>query len=168
MKIGNYRVYLKNHDLIALLIIYGWSTWYFLSSDQLGQHEQTMAFIAPMYYVLLALGVLYLFKTLKIEKIEEGSAVPAEEQVPVWDRARTWLLKNRRMIGFVVFLALYLFIMPKLGFIISTILYLAGTTIWLGNRNKLQIAVVSLAATLITYFLFEKFFLVKLPHGLFY
>lgn len=168
MKIGKYRIYLKNHDLIALLIIYGWSTWYFFSSNKLGQHKQTMAFIAPMYYVLLVLGVLYLFKTLKIEKIEGEPEVPAEKKIPVWDQGRSWLLENRRMIGFVVLLALYLFIMPKLGFIISTILYLSITTIWLGNRNKLQIVVVSLAATLITYFLFEKFFLVRLPHGLFY
>lgn len=168
MKIGKYRIYLKNHDLIALLIIYGWSTWYFLSSDKLGQHEQTMAFIAPMYYVLLVLGVLYLIKTLKIEKTEGEPEAAAEKPVSVLDQGKTWLLENRRMIGFVVLLALYLFIMPKLGFMISTILYLVVTTIWLGNRNKLQIAAVSLAATLIIYFLFEKFFLVRLPHGLFY
>lgn len=168
MKIGKYRIYLKNHDSIALLIIYGWSTWYFLSSNKLGQHEQTMAFITPMYYVLLALGVLYLSKTLKIEKNRDESVTSGEERTPVWPCMRTWLLKNQRMIGFVVILVLYLFAMPKLGFIISTILYLAAATVWLGNRNKLQIAAVSLTATLVIFFLFEKVFLVKLPHGLFY
>ena len=162
MKIWKYRVSLKNHDLPALLIMYGWATWYFFSSNRLGQHEQTMAFIAPMYYIMLGLLVLYLAKTLSIEKLDEASASP---KLPAGLLAGWWH-SHRRMAGFIALLVLYLLTMPRLGFLLSTILYLALTTVWLGNRSKLQIACVPIGSALVLYFLFEKVFMIRLPSGL--
>lgn len=165
MRIGKYKIYLKNHDLIALLIMYGWSTWYFFSSNKLGQHEQTMAFIAPMYYVMLGLLVLYLCKTLVVEKVEKAETAEREAGPSVKERAQQAWGKYKRMLGFVLLLSLYLISMPRLGFVISTVLYLALTTVWLGNRNKVQIVLVSVVSALAVYFLFEKFFMVHLPSG---
>lgn len=164
MKIWKYKVSLKNHDLPALLIMYGWATWYFFSSNGLGQHEQTMAFIAPMYYIMLGLLVLYLVKTLSIEKLDKGA--DAASPKPSAGLLAEWWRSHRRMAGFIALLVLYLLTMPRLGFILSTILYLALTTVWLGNRNRLQIVCVPVCSALVLYFLFEKVFMIRLPSGL--
>lgn len=166
MKIGRYKIYLKNHDLIALLIMYGWSTWYFFSSNKLGQHEQTMAFIAPMYYIMLALLVLYLLKTLVIEKVDGIETAEQTVAPTVKNRIQAFWVKYKRTFGFIILLSLYLFGMPRLGFILSTILYLALTTAWLGNRSKIQILLISVISSFVVFFLFEKFFMVHLPSGI--
>lgn len=164
MRIGKYRVYLKNHDLPALLMMYGWATWYYFSAGRLGHRETNMAFIQPMYFIMLALGVIYLLKAVTIERPDgsEGAA----DTMSLTVRFRRWYEANGRLSGFLALLVIYLFVMEKIGFFVSTASYLATATIWLGNRNKWQIFLVPVLATAAVYFIFTNFFYVKLPSGI--
>ncbi len=59
--------------------------------------------------------------------------------------------------------ALYLTILPYLGFIILTPIFMFGMMYIFGLRKWLKMGIISVVATVIVYILFDRFFMVLLP-----
>jgi hypothetical protein len=70
--------------------------------------------------------------------------------------------------GLLVLIALYVKLMSYLGFIPVSIVFLALLTLVAGSRKPLGILVFSVSTTTIVYLLFQKFFNVQLPAGIFF
>ncbi len=70
--------------------------------------------------------------------------------------------------GLLLLIALYVKLMSYLGFIPVSIVFLGILTWAAGSRKPLGIAVFSITTTTIVYLLFQKFFGVQLPAGIFF
>ena len=60
-------------------------------------------------------------------------------------------------------LSIYVYIMDYIGFLIATVLFLVAAMYIFGERRKLILAGVSIAASVIVYFLFTEAFMIVLP-----
>lgn len=70
--------------------------------------------------------------------------------------------------GLLLLIALYVKLMSYLGFVPVSIVFLAVLTWAAGSRKPLEIAFFSVTTTTIVYFLFQKFFSIQLPAGIFF
>lgn len=59
----------------------------------------------------------------------------------------------------------YLFLMGKIGYIASTVLFMVASLIYLKLKNRIVLAVLSVVLTIILYFVFTNFLTVILPRG---
>ena len=70
--------------------------------------------------------------------------------------------------GLLLLIALYVKLMSYLGFIPVSIVFLALLTWIAGSRKPLGILIFSFSTSIIVYLLFQKFFAVQLPAGIFF
>ena len=70
--------------------------------------------------------------------------------------------------GLLLLIALYVKVMSYLGFIPVSIIFLSLLTWFAGSRKPVGIAIFSITTTAIVYVLFQKFFAVQLPAGIFF
>lgn len=70
--------------------------------------------------------------------------------------------------GLLLLIALYVKLMSYLGFIPVSLVFLGILTWAAGSRKPLGIAVFSITTTTLIYLLFQKFFGVQLPAGIFF
>lgn len=167
MKLGKFRISLKNHDAPILLLIYGWGTFYYFQTGKMRQAAMMLALIQPIYLIMVGLGIVYLARTVKIERVDGGGEQPADPAAAAEaSGAPGWWSRNSRIVGFTGILALYLLVMNRIGFTVATTLYLGGTMRFLGMKKWLPLCVISVASALAVYLIFGKFFYVKLPEGL--
>lgn len=64
--------------------------------------------------------------------------------------------------------AVYLVIMPYLGFVLSTILLYVVVTLLMGSRNWIGILILSVVLTMVVYCVFKLGLSLRLPTGLFF
>jgi putative tricarboxylic transport membrane protein len=57
-------------------------------------------------------------------------------------------------------------LLPALGLYVASALYLAVSMRWLGHHRWLTVAVLAIGLPLVTFFIFERWFLVPMPKGL--
>lgn len=127
--------------------------------------------------VMLIMGVLLLIRTLvemrqsksaahavaeenpAAELEELGVNVPEEEEVkPSKEfRHRQWVM--------VALLMVYFLIMNHVGFLVSTILFLAASTWLLGLRRIIPLALTSVLSSFVIIYLFSTILSVPLPRG---
>ncbi len=62
----------------------------------------------------------------------------------------------------------YVFFMSKIGFIISTLVFLPVTMHFMGYKNKIKSIIISLGITFFVYILFVKIFEISLPAASFW
>lgn len=71
----------------------------------------------------------------------------------------------RRVLSVVIPTAIYVGAMPFTGLYVASILFIGWFMRWLGKYRWLTVVAVALAMPIITYFIFERWFLVPLPKG---
>ena len=71
----------------------------------------------------------------------------------------------RQVLAVVIPTAIYVAAIPFIGLYVSSIVLIAFFMRWLGKYNWLIIATVAIVMPVITYIVFEKWFLVPLPKG---
>ena len=70
-----------------------------------------------------------------------------------------------RIVIYCVAILIYILLMDKLGYIISTIVFAVYSLIFMHNKNKLVIVALPVIFALLMYFIFLKFLYVTLPTG---
>ena len=93
-----------------------------------------------------------------------------------WIRKRKTILEEdaggmekKRVLYIVVYcvaVLLYILLIDKLGYVVSTVLFGIYSLIYLGNRNKLAIIIIPLAAAVVLYLMFSNILFVQLPSGI--
>jgi putative tricarboxylic transport membrane protein len=69
------------------------------------------------------------------------------------------------IIPYCLMIAVYLFLMGKIGYIASTVVFMISSLLYLKLKNKILMIVLSVVLTIILYFVFTNFLTVILPRG---
>lgn len=69
------------------------------------------------------------------------------------------------IIPYCLMIAVYLFLMGKIGYIASTVVFMISSLLYLKLKNKILLVVLSVVLTVILYFVFTNFLTVILPRG---
>jgi putative tricarboxylic transport membrane protein len=85
-------------------------------------------------------------------------------EVPVAASFADWR-QLRSVVSVVIPTAVYVLLVPYLGIYLASALLIGTFMKWLGRYDWGRTAALSLAVPLITYFMFERWFLVPLPKG---
>lgn len=148
----------KAADFWISILIIAISIIFFISADAMPDSDRG---IGPGDYpkvicaVLFVLGVIQLASTLISSK-----GFPLIDFKTINGR---YLLRALIMLSFTV---LYYKLMRKVGFLITTPIYLFASFMLFGYKKKIIAAVIAIVFSVVVYFLFTKVFLVVLPRGI--
>ena len=70
-----------------------------------------------------------------------------------------------RIILYCLAILAYIILIPYMGFLISTILFVVFSLIFQGNKNKLLLILLPILLSVVMYYIFKEFLMVKLPFG---
>ena len=145
---------------LGLLILSGW-----LYSDLGKIPSNPLVPIGPAFYprflflLILALSLVLVVRDLISRPRSEGKERSS---------LKTWLKSYQAtLISFLVF-TLYVLLLPKLGYLLSTFLFVSALHWLLGMPRWRRLAgslVLGIATSLITYLIFESYLRVFLPIG---
>ena len=71
----------------------------------------------------------------------------------------------RQVLSVVVPTAIYVGVMPFIGLYLASMVFIAWFMRWLGKYPWLTVLAISLGMPIVTYFIFERWFMVPLPKG---
>jgi putative tricarboxylic transport membrane protein len=101
-----------------------------------------------------------------------GIAIVAASAVNLWNALREddkglfaeWG-QLRQVMSVVVPTAIYVGVMPFTGLYLASMIFIAWFMRWLGKYSWLTVAAVAIGMPVVTYLIFERWFLVPLPKG---
>ena len=108
-------------------------------------------FVLSGSYLMIFLALVSWFRAKKNRKID------AEKSMDI-----------KRVIYIAVYclaILMYIFLIDKLGFIISTILFGIYSLVYMKNKNKIVILILPIVVTVVLYYMFANFLFVTLPSG---
>jgi putative tricarboxylic transport membrane protein len=121
--------------------------------------------IGPAFYprIILLLTIL-----LSLILVIQGLGARQREKNKESTSSESWLKKYRpTLLAFLVF-GLYVLLLPKLGYLLSTIMFVTALQWLLGAPSLRRLPgslVVGVGTSLVTYMVFEKYLHVFLPKG---
>lgn len=102
--------------------------------------------------VSYAMTIYLLLKSVVKMKTEEKQKTEAAEQAKI-------------IVPYCLMITVYLFLMSKIGYIASTVVFMIASLIYLRLKNKVVMIVLSVVMTIVLYFVFTNFLTVILPRG---
>ena len=108
----------------------------------------------PMVLLIIsyAMTIWMLVGSVLKQKKEEKQETQVMEQVKI-------------IVPYCLMITVYLFMMGKIGYIASTVLFMIASLVYLKLKNKMVLIVLSIVMTVILYFVFTNFLTVILPRG---
>ena len=108
----------------------------------------------PLVLLIISyvMAVYLLVTSVLKQKKEEKQETQVMEQVKI-------------IVPYCLMIAVYLAMMSRIGYIASTVLFMAASLIYLKLKNKVVLVVLSVVLTIILYFVFTNFLTVILPRG---
>lgn len=103
-------------------------------------------------YILIAYGLVRWFIAFRRGDFKDEVGLPPKRVV--------------YMAVYIGAILLYIFLLDKLGYVLSTFLFGVYSLIYMKNKNKIVIIVLPLVTALLMYFLFKNFLFVRLPQGI--
>lgn len=162
----------KNKNLIAGIFIFLFSLFFFLFSFSIKLTNIDKMVGSRAFPQIVTVLMMILSAWLIISSIYNNrKGIKAEQDDKEGDRENRDGPKPNYINTVLVFacLAIYIFLLDKLGFIIATILYLFSQMYVLETESKKKIGkyvVISVITTFIIYFVFTKRFSLVLPRGI--
>lgn len=94
------------------------------------------------------------------------SLLSYRQQEPFTPERRARLLEiMKSIVTYIVLIAAYVFLIEKIGYLISTLLFCAASLLLLKCSSKKTIILLPIVLTLLVYFVFTRFLMVSLPQG---
>jgi len=160
--------FMKKGEIIANFVIVLFFIFLFICSFQLRQVKR-FGEVGSGFWPMLTLALAILLSLIMLlsnlikynrEKKQTGSVEPTSAEAKVE-------IKNlRKKIALsMVFLLFYIIIMPWIGFILATFLYILGFILLLGERRKLVLILSPVLATALIVIIFAKFIAIPVPKG---
>lgn len=75
------------------------------------------------------------------------------------------LEQAKTIVPYCLMIIAYIWLLNKLGYIISTVIFMIASLIFLKLKNKVLMIVLSVVVTLVLYYIFTNFLVVVLPKG---
>lgn len=99
-----------------------------------------------------AMTIFLLINSVRKMKLENKQETKVKEQMMI-------------IFPYCLMIALYLFLMGKIGYILATIVFMIASLIYLKLKNKVVMVVLSVVMTVVIFFVFTNFLQVILPRG---
>jgi|GEM_PF-6370886 len=152
-----FRYLIKNYLFGLLALVF--TITYVISINSLPKETITfprviLIFLVPLFIWNFAESVMNFRKTLQSEEPEEKKL-----------DCSLHLTKARLFVMLVTLI--YIFLMPTLGFVVTTPLYLAVLALFLGVRKPVRLIVFVVVFTAVVYVIFAMWLKVQIPQGLF-
>ena len=108
----------------------------------------------PLVLLLIsyAMTIILLISSMVKMKTENKQETQVAEQAKI-------------IIPYCLMIAGYLFLMGKIGYILSTVVFMIASLLYLKLKNKILMIALSVVLTVILYFVFTNFLTVILPRG---
>lgn len=108
----------------------------------------------PMALLAVAgvMTIYLLVKSMLKMKNEEKEETQVIEQIKI-------------IVPYCLMIGVYLFLMNKLGYIASTVIFMIASLFYLKLKNKVVMVVLTVVLTVVLYFVFTNFLTVILPRG---
>lgn len=109
----------------------------------------------------LAMSLIWMFKNViayQKGKDEAGGGSKAVEKTDVWDPRRKVILSILCLIAYIVLL-------PLIGFILSTMVFILSFILSLGERRNLVLIISPILITAVVVAVFARFITIPLPRG---
>ncbi|WP_408011143.1 tripartite tricarboxylate transporter TctB family protein [Pseudalkalibacillus sp. A8] len=147
-------------DIVVSIIVLAISLLFYINTKELTPPADTFPIVVISTFALL--GGLLLLKALFYKKYEYPSSKNDEEKDNI-NPKRRWIS--------IICLIIYIFIMPILGFYITSILFLILLSVYLRNENKgwkgyLKPVCLSIMVVGILYVTFDLLLKVPIPSGI--
>ena len=138
---------------LVLLVVCGFFLKDLLATEGSGAYTSTTDLPIMLVLVLAVLSLILLGGSL-LRPVAVASKEPAtNESMP-------GLLRVAVM---VIWIGVYIVALPWFGYLLSSFIFLAGSTWFYGNRKPVSIAAIALMVPLVLLLFFEKFMIVLLP-----
>ncbi len=114
--------------------------------------EVSRGYPLTLLVISYLMTAFWLIKSIVKLKKEEKQETKVLEQVKI-------------IVPYCLMIGVYLFLMGKIGYIASTVVFMVTSLLYLKLKNKIVLATLSVVLTLILYFVFTNFLTVILPRG---
>ncbi len=108
----------------------------------------------PLGLIVIAtiMTVILLIRSLMKMKNEEEVESKALEQA-------------KTIVPYCLMIIVYIWLLNKVGYIISTVVFMITSLLFLKFKNKVMMIIISIVITLLLYYIFTNFLVVVLPRG---
>lgn len=151
--------------ILLLASFAAYAIWYALDAFAAQSKIQNMLLIAPASAIVL--GLVVLIAIAEIRRITARAKVVAPSKPEVKPEAEPKLGQNFQQrygtIGACISMAVYVILMPFIGFDVATVLFIAVSMVMQGARNWLVIAAFSLTVGLLPVWALEYVLSIPVP-----
>jgi putative tricarboxylic transport membrane protein len=159
---------MKKDEIIASVVMVAF--FIFMLINSVGLHEiRRFGEMGSGFWPILVLSAATLLSIFLLisnfmkylkdkEKTPSGAAISPEAQIDVKSRRKKFALS-------VIFLLIYIVIMPWIGFVLSTLVYVLAFILVLGERRKLVLIFSPILVTVLMILIFSKFIAIPFPKG---
>ncbi|MBR5508444.1 MAG: tripartite tricarboxylate transporter TctB family protein [Lachnospiraceae bacterium] len=109
-------------------------------------------------YPIFLLGISYLMTIVLLLKSVSRMKLEEKQETKVVEQAKV-------IIPYCGLITVYLFMMTKIGYVVSTIAFMIISLLYLRLKNKVLMVILSVVTTALIYFVFTNFLVVILPRG---
>lgn len=153
------KEYLFAYFSLLFLIGY-WSSAYRLPADALRYSYIISGVVAILIIANIVESVIKFRKELAAERQEEDTTTEQNKE-----RWRCDLGLSKKKVGTFVLTLLYPVLLPIVGFLPLSVIYLFGLSYFLGIRNTKAMIFYSVIVTAFLFLIFEVWLGISLPHG---
>jgi len=158
LRIGKYRIYLKNSgSLIFPFIVLSFCTAYLIQSSKIFTNL-TMLLVRLTFYAIVVFTFLVLKEEIQITTGKKTDSRKAPNNFFADKRKRIWF--------FIIGMGAYIVLLDKLGFILSTLFFTSIMMNMLGIKDKKILILLPVCLVTIIYFMFSAWLMVPLPSGI--
>ena len=131
---------------------------YWLSASKLP--EESIVFPRIITYIIIPLFIwVFIQSIVEFQKLKKDTSIPEEEK---WDCTLNLTKPKLVIIGATI---LYIALIPIVGYVVTTALYVAGLSFYLGNRSPIKLILFTGILIAILYVIFAVWLRIRLPHG---
>lgn len=159
MKIGRYRIGYKSPEKLLTPLLMWVIVGVFLYESKGLWDDNAMLLVRWCTYVMIVLTLIVLAQGISIKKAEEAPEEVKER------KSFTVTAEGKKLAVYILSLVAYLILMKYLGFIVSTLLFIAGLTYYLGERKISNLILVPVCLTAGIYLMFDVWLHYTLPVG---
>jgi putative tricarboxylic transport membrane protein len=159
------RTHRANQILAVILAVF--SVWYLYEAFQirvfpLPRPIDSDLFPKVLGFLMLGLaGLLFFVREAIDEAAMEAAPAAADEPLsPFWQRPWTRIFVTAAAVG------VYAALLQPLGFVLASVLLVAGLTAYYGYKNHLVTLSVAIAVPLVFYLVLTRLMTINLPAGL--
>jgi putative tricarboxylic transport membrane protein len=136
---------------------------YFLDVQRLPEAEERTV-VDILFWILLVLLAMEASRTLYLMVKDAKTKVHAVEIKKAKERIQDGL--SNKSIILMIFFIIYVMLIPKVGFFVSSFLFVMLLKYYLGSRKLWELVLIPTGLLSIVYLIFVKLLLIKLPPGI--